>query len=66
MSGNVFEWCLNLASGPEHIDLRSPDRRSLRGGSWAHSAEHARADFRYANRPMLRRNRVGFRLLRLI
>ncbi len=64
MSGNVFEWCLNLEAGPEQIDLASPERRSLRGGSWAHDADHARADYRYANRPELRRNRVGFRPVR--
>ncbi|MBZ0277089.1 MAG: SUMF1/EgtB/PvdO family nonheme iron enzyme [Anaerolineae bacterium] len=65
MSGNVFEWCLNLETGPDHVSLTSQERRSLRGGSWAHSAEHARADYHYANRPGLRRNRVGFRLVRL-
>ncbi|MAS33641.1 MAG: hypothetical protein CL610_06530 [Anaerolineaceae bacterium] len=66
MSGNVFEWCLNLETGPDHVDFTSTEPRSLRGGSWAHSAERARADYRYANRPELRRNRVGFRPIRIL
>ena len=64
MSGNVFEWCLNTAVSPGDINLSSAERRSLRGGSWAHATNHARADYRYSNRPELRRNRTGFRLIR--
>ncbi len=64
MSGNVFEWCLNLAESPDKIDMNSTGRRSLRGGSWAHSQDYARANYRYSNRSELRRNRVGFRIVR--
>lgn len=63
VSGNVFEWCLNLAIAPNQIDPASREKRSLRGGSWAHSQEYARTTTRYANRPELRRNRVGFRIV---
>jgi formylglycine-generating enzyme required for sulfatase activity len=51
MSGNVWEWCLNLHDDPNDIDLSNTSARVVRGGSWYGSPIYARASFRYGYHP---------------
>jgi formylglycine-generating enzyme required for sulfatase activity len=52
LSGNVWEWCRNRYDKPESdmdptkVDM-SRTSRVLRGGSWAHNRDFARAAYRY-------------------
>ncbi|MEM9692698.1 MAG: SUMF1/EgtB/PvdO family nonheme iron enzyme [Myxococcota bacterium] len=59
MAGNVYEWTADpyRASGPERV---------LRGGSWYHNAEHARAAHRHYAKPEKRLSYVGFRCARTL
>ena len=47
MSGNVWEWCLSRYDKPateaRKENLRTDDRRVLRGGSWFYDDDGARA-----------------------
>ena len=52
MSGNVWEWCLD-ADGPYRV---------LRGGGWYYNARYCRSAYRDGRGPVLRYDRVGFRL----
>lgn len=67
MSGNVWEWCLtdyyNPVPDAKVENLRIAARRVLRGGSWLFSQGNVRAAFGSLNRPFIRNNRLGFRLV---
>ena len=53
MRGDVWEWTTTVENG----------RNILRGGSWGDIRGYARAVFRSLNRPAVRANFVGFRVL---
>lgn len=63
MHGTVFEWCRDPWQA---FGATSPDFscRSIRGGSWNDIWEGARASYRAAGVPNVRRNTFGFRLAR--
>jgi formylglycine-generating enzyme required for sulfatase activity len=69
MSGNVWEWCLSESSEPQQDarkeNLGNENRRVLRGGSWFHSLDYARAVYRYNYRilPASRYSNFGFRVV---
>lgn len=61
LAGNVLEWCLN-----ENYSFKltiSNEFKTFRGGAWYLSAYYARAAFRSSNRPDIRNDGFGFRLL---
>jgi formylglycine-generating enzyme required for sulfatase activity len=62
MSGNVYEWCLNLRENPGNMDLSSSSGRVVRGGSWAALPLNARASSRVDSIPSSRGGLVGFRV----
>ncbi len=62
LSGNVWEWCLNTYKNAEHILASGTDSRVVRGGSWLDFSDHARASFRNDLHPVVRLNRLGFRV----
>ncbi len=68
LSGNVWEWCLNLYAEPDgglsEAHRHSDARRVLRGGSWLGLHYSARGAFRYGNPPDYRNSPNGFRLVR--
>jgi formylglycine-generating enzyme required for sulfatase activity len=59
MSGNVWEWCEDWYDNEQKY-------RVLRGGSWFHSPQYARAAFRSSDSPAKRINYYGFRLARTL
>jgi formylglycine-generating enzyme required for sulfatase activity len=64
MSGNVWEWCLNEYSNLEKIALGGNAHRVVRGGSWVHGQDDARASYRYGYySPYYRSYDYGFRLV---
>ena len=69
MSGNVWEWCINPYyvpdGGLEDKNIRSDDRRVLRGGSWDLVVHFARAASRDDLFPLGGNSNYGFRLVRL-
>ena len=68
MSGNVWEWCLTEYAQPaprlEDENLRSKERRVVRGGSWGSYQSLARAVSRFNWLPSFRYYYLGFRLAR--
>jgi formylglycine-generating enzyme required for sulfatase activity len=70
MAGNVWEWTSSLfwPYPYDHHDGResaaSAGARTLRGGSWDHSGNHARAAYRLDERPDFAWIFIGFRLAR--
>ncbi len=68
MSGNVWEWCLTDYDSPalraEDENMRSNARRVLRGGSWFHADDSARAASRLWLLPYSRYRNLGFRVCR--
>ena len=69
MSGNVWEWCLDISGGygdkKEVTDPTGPQdgsNRVLRGGSWGSSAGYCRVADRGSYNPDKRDNNFGFRL----
>jgi formylglycine-generating enzyme required for sulfatase activity len=69
MSGNVWEWMLNLYRGYPYRpadgreDPLADGRRALRGGSWSDSQRGARVSARSNSRPDLFSSIVGFRVV---
>jgi formylglycine-generating enzyme required for sulfatase activity len=62
MSGNVWEWCLNLYENPDVIDLSNSSGRVVRGGSWGNAPLSARACSRNGFDPLFRYDDFGFRV----
>ena len=69
MSGNVWEWMLNLYRNypyqgeDEWENPLAEGRRALRGGSWYLNLRYARVSFRYYLEPDIFLNNVGFRVV---
>jgi formylglycine-generating enzyme required for sulfatase activity len=63
LSGNVWEWCLNEYDNPQSTNRGGFGSRVLRGGSWYHYLDYARADYRGSNLPDFRYDDYGFRVL---
>jgi hypothetical protein len=51
MSGNVWEWCLNVHKNPSQVDIESKEPRSVRGGSWGYAQAYARCAYRFIPLP---------------
>ena len=62
MSGNVWEWCLNLYGDPGDMNLSSSSGRVVRGGSWGAPPLGARAGCRDVGIPSGRLGLLGFRV----
>jgi formylglycine-generating enzyme required for sulfatase activity len=70
MSGNVWEWCLDLFDGDYYKYSPSTDptgpnygyMRALRGGSWRSIAQGCRVSCRLGSSPNERASNFGFRL----
>jgi len=68
MSGNVWEWCLDLyegryASDPEFLTDNNGMHRVNRGGSWYYLAKFCRSAVRDCDAPGFRDDDVGFRVV---
>ena len=64
LSGTVWEWCLNKYDRPDDKTAdTSGDARCLRGGSWVHASDGARADSRGGSHPVNRDDGGGLRVL---
>jgi formylglycine-generating enzyme required for sulfatase activity len=73
LSGNVYQWCLDVyapyAGGEQRDPLAGapapgePARRVLRGGSWTRDPEKGRPAARYRSTPGTRSAEIGFRLV---
>jgi formylglycine-generating enzyme required for sulfatase activity len=74
MTGNVWEWCLDVYNGNEYMqrfgkEVKDPckkdggDARVLRGGSWLVNRNVARCSSRLLNAPDNFYNLIGFRLV---
>ena len=63
LTGNVWEWCRSEYEDPKRgrPDGRRP--RVVRGVSWFNNLDGARADFRSFDRPNVRLNNLGFRVV---
>ncbi len=65
MTGNVWEWCLNLRANkvPEHGNIGPGEgARTFRGGSWYDPSGYVRCAFRLRGLPGYRYDNFGFRL----
>lgn len=69
MSGNVFEWCLDLYDTYKGKEVINPcnsklgQMRVYRGGSWRSRAASLRGASRNSNSPIYLANDVGFRIV---
>ena len=63
LSGNVWEWCLNEFSNPEHVRVEGSAIRVLRGGSWDDNRRSASALAPNDLHPDFRLHYYGFRVV---
>jgi formylglycine-generating enzyme required for sulfatase activity len=72
MSGNVWEWIGDWASGTYYASSppvnppgpSSGEHRVIRGGSWGFAANYCRASDRLGDNPSFANNLLGFRVVR--
>ncbi len=65
LCGNVMEWCINLYDESDSKPNTGEELHGLRGGSWFHGPEFARAARRNKSVPLFDRyDLMGFRLVR--
>lgn len=70
MAGNVWEWTnslykpypYNYNTDDGREEVKSAEKRVVRGGSHVNYARYARAAYRYHYRPTYRDAYIGFRL----
>ncbi len=62
MAGNVWEWCLNVHRSPAITGTTWWRARVVRGGSWNHDRNFARAAFRRRGSLLSRGDSLGFRV----
>jgi len=62
LSGNVWEWCLNIYEEPANTQKAGSFARVARGGSWSFNLDAARASDRSYGPPDFRYYNVGFRM----
>ncbi len=67
MSGNVWEWCWDyyqstISSTPV-TGPKSGSDRMIRGGRWGSAAQQCEVSYRYYEKPYVRNDRFGFRLV---
>ncbi len=63
LSGNVWEWCLNEYSNPDHVQEVGDETLVLRGGSWNFAGGDAAAVARNWDNPNLVYISHGFRVV---
>ena len=71
MSGNVYEWCLDVYSDnaykrhKKNNPLVTGDgpKRVIRGGSWSNSAHEMRSTYRASVNQDFKGNYIGFRVV---
>lgn len=63
MVGNVWEWCMNEDDEPAWLGVAGAASRVLRGGSWYGLSGNARCAVRVRDRPDLRNNGLGVRVV---
>ena len=63
MTGNVYEWCLNLYDLAHRIGTEGDAHRVGRGGSWNSNQVNSRCAVRGRNQPDFRGNNYGFRVV---
>jgi formylglycine-generating enzyme required for sulfatase activity len=69
MSGNVWEWCLDLhntySANPvvDPVGASSESFRIIRGGSWSTSSRFCRSADRNSRAPAVAYDTIGFRVV---
>ncbi len=71
MSGNVYEWCLDVYkqeaykkhAGKNPVVQEEGSRRVIRGGSWSNSPHELRCAYRAAVNPDFKGNYIGLRVV---
>jgi len=62
MAGNVWEWVASPPDHPGEYATQNAERYSIKGGSWYHLAEYARAAAALSSPPYRSLNTIGFRI----
>ena len=72
MSGNVWEWCQDNMDEDYYKDSPKENpkgadegiKKVLRGGSWFFYQIYAKVSYRYSEKPQVKNNDIGFRLVK--
>ena len=62
VSGNLWEWQLNVYENPDNTAVKGDSARALRGGSWYDDSGNCRSSIRSLLDPVNRNFSIGFRL----